>query len=297
MEELSAGSPPVCRRCWPVSPWPMRRRRPTRLRTRRWSSGRASCSPRCRSSTATTISRGSTASGSRTTWTRSTCGRAPRKLDPPMHTDIPRLRQGGLGRPVLVGLHPGRDHRRGRHPGDAGADRRRPPAGRALSRHLRAGADGGRRGAHPQGRADRLADRHGGGAFDRRLARRPAPALRRGRPLHDAHPHQEHRLGRLGDRRAPARRPHPLRRGGGARDEPARHAGRSLARRAGDDEEGDRRLGGAGDLLPLLGPGPGRPSAQRAGRRAPPAAEERRRGDGDLRPLLRLGGGARLERR
>ena len=44
------------------------------------------------------------------------------------------------------------------------------------------------------------------------------------------------RLGRLGDRRAEGERPVAVRRGGRARDEPPRHAGRPLARLAGHDE-------------------------------------------------------------
>ena len=69
-------------------------------------------------------------------------------------------------------------------------------------------------------------------------------------------------------RRAEGQRPVAVRRGGGARDEPARHAGRSLARLRRHDEgraEGDE---GPGDLLALVGPRRRRPPAQRARRRA-----------------------------
>ena len=76
---------------------------------------------------------------------------------------------------------------------------------------------------------------------------------------------------------AGARRADAVRARGGARDEPARHAGRHLARLAGRDAPGPRRLGGAGHLLALERPRPGRSSAQRPRRRAGPHGEERRR--------------------
>ena len=76
----------------------------------------------------------------------------------------------------------------------------------------------------------------------------------------------------------------------GARDEPARHAGRHLARLAGGDAPGPRSLRGAGRLLALQRARAGRPSPQRARRRAGPDGEERRRRDGHLHPRLRLRG-------
>ncbi len=82
--------------------------------------------------------------------------------------------------------------------------------------------------------------------------------------------------------------PHALRRGGGARDEPARHAGRPLARLAGDHGGRAARLRGAGDLLALLGARALRPPTQRARRRAAVGADERRRRDGDVRDRVHL---------
>ena len=79
----------------------------------------------------------------------------------------------------------------------------------------------------------RVAARHGGRTRDRELARGAASLLRPRRPLHDAHPLQDAGLGRLRHRRGAPRRPHALRRGGGARDEPAGDAGGPLARLAG----------------------------------------------------------------
>ena len=75
----------------------------------------------------------------------------------------------------------------------------------------------------------------------------------------------------------------PFGRGGGARDEPAGHAGRPVPCRAGDDAAPPSTSRGAGDLLALLGPRPVRRPAQRARRRPAADAGERRRRDGHLR--------------
>ncbi len=61
-----------------------------------------------------------------------------------------------------------------------------------------------------------------------------------------------------------ARRTHRVRPRGGAGDEPAGDAGRSLARLSGHDERRARRGPGPGDLLPLVRARPDRPHAQRA---------------------------------
>ena len=103
--------------------------------------------------------------------------------------------------------------------------------------------------AMKDGRVASLLGMEGGHAIENSLG-----ALRAyydlGVALHDAHPHEDARLGRLRDRRRAPRRPHPLRRGGGARDEPARHAGRPLARLAGDDGGRAARHRGAGRSSP-----------------------------------------------
>ncbi len=65
--------------------------------------------------------------------------------------------------------------------------------------------------------------------------------LRPRRALHDAHPQRDARLGRRRARHREARRPHAVRPGGRARDEPARHARRPLPRLAGRDEQRARR--------------------------------------------------------
>src|SRR5690606_17722102 len=104
----------------------------------------------------------------------------------------------------------------------------------------------------------------------------------------------EHRLGGLVLRAAAAGWPERVRQGGGAGDEPARHARGPLARRAGDDARRAGRDGGAGDLLALVGARGDGSSAQRAGRRAATAAGERRGGDGDVRAFVRERGGDAL---
>ena len=63
---------------------------------------------------------------------------------------------------------------------------------------------------------------------------------------------------------------------------------------AGDHERRARRERGAGHLLPLGGPRAGRASAERARLDPGPPAEERRRGDGDLRACVRLSGSGGL---
>ena len=114
----------------------------------------------------------------------------------------------------------------------------------------------------------RLAARHGRRPRHRELARRAARLLPARRALHDAHALQHHRLGRLGDGRRAARRPHEVRRGGRAGDEPARHAGGHLARVGRHDERRARHRRGAGHLLALQRARALADAAQRAGRRA-----------------------------
>ena len=82
----------------------------------------------------------------------------------------------------------------------------------------------------------------------------PAADVSPRRAVHDAHPQPQHAVGGLGDRHAEVRRALAVRRRGRARDEPARHARRPQPRLAGDDGRRDARVGGAGDLLPLVRP-------------------------------------------
>ena len=157
--------------------------------------------------------------------------------------------RGRGGRAVLVGLRPGRPPGRLR-PRAARADRHRPPHDRPLPRAPRLRGDRRRGRAGHEGGADRLAPRDRGRPRDRELARRAARLLRPRRALHDPHPREDPRLGGLRDRRRPPRRPHPLRRGGGARDEPARDAGRPLPRLGRDDGGRAARLRGARSSSP-----------------------------------------------
>ena len=75
-----------------------------------------------------------------------------------------------------------------------------------------------------------------------------------------------------------------------ARDEPARHARRPLARRPDHHARRARDVDRAGDLQPLVGPRGHRPRPQRARRRAHDARRQRRRVHGDLRARVRLDG-------
>ena len=90
-------------------------------------------------------------------------------------------------------------------------------------------------------------------------------------------------LGRLGDRRAGPPRPDPVRRGGGAGNEPARHAGGFEPRIARDHARGARVSSGAGDFLAFLRTRARRSSARRTRRHPQAGGGERRRGDGEFR--------------
>ena len=134
------------------------------------------------------------------------------------------------GRAVLVGLragHPAGRRRGDRHPR---AGRRRARHDRPVRRRARPGHHRRRRRAGPVARPDRLADRGRGRAQHRLLPGGAADAARPGGALPDAHPQRQRALGRLGHRRAGARRALAVRPRGGARDEPARDARRPLAR-------------------------------------------------------------------
>ena len=125
---------------------------------------------------------------------------------PSLHTDLPRLRAGGVGAQfwsVYVPSDlPGRP---GGH-GDPGAAGRAAPDGAPLPRGLRARAHRGRRGPDRGRRTHRLARRDGGRAVHRRVAGRAADALRPRCALHDADAQPQQPVGRLGHRRARARR-------------------------------------------------------------------------------------------
>src|SRR6266536_1135067 len=195
----------------------------------------------------------------------------------------PTAARGRSGSAVLVGLRARQAPGRPRGQRHARADRRGPRDGGALRRRLRAG-DHRRWGrAGGGGGTDRLAAGGRGRSLDRLLPGHAAHAVRPGRALPDAHPQRQRALGRLRHRRARLRRADPLRRGGRAGDEPARHARGPQPRGAGDDAGGARGERGAGDLLPLLRQGPLRRAPQRSRRGARSARRQRRGVHGDLR--------------
>ena len=211
----------------------------------------------------------------------------------PHQTDIARMRSGKLGGQFWSVYVPGEVR-------DSGYARIQLEQIDIARRHDREVSRGAGRRLHGRGRArgvrgreGRLAPRHGRRPRDRELARRAARLLRPRRALHDAHAQRDARLGRRRARQREARRAHELRARGGPRDEPARDARGSRARVAGRDEQRARRDRGAGDLLAFRGARARRSSAQRARLDPAPAAEERRRGDGAVRPRLRLAEGAR----
>ncbi len=147
---------------------------------------------------------------------------------PALMTDIPRLRQGGVGGQFWSVYVP--STMQGKEAVRATLEqidivhrmmRRWPET-------FETGANGGRHRAHLQERAHRLDDRHGGRALDRQLARHAADDACARRRVHDPDPQRQRAVGRLGDRQAGTRRPFALWRGGSARDELARHARRSL---------------------------------------------------------------------
>ena len=117
-----------------------------------------------------------------------------------------------------------------------------------------------------------------------------------GAQLHDADPLREPRLGRRGHRQAGARRPDEVRRRSRPRDESPRHARRPEPRVARHDGRRAARHRSAGDLLAFVGEGDLQRASQRARQRPADRREEWRRGDGDVRARLHFAGGRRLRR-
>ena len=193
----------------------------------------------------------------------------------PSDTDIPRLRAGGVGAQFWSVYIDDEPERAVRRPGNARADRLGAPARRALSGHLRSRAHGRRGRSGRPVRADRFAPRRRGRPLDQRLPGRAPDARRARRALPHAHARQQHRVGRLGDRRTALRRPLRAWQRLRARAQSAGRPRRSLARVARDHARRARCDRRAGDLQPQLLQGALRPSAQCTRRRARPARGER----------------------
>ena len=111
---------------------------------------------------------------------------------------------------------------------------------------------GRRRAPDPQGRENRLADRHRRRPSDRQFPRGAAADVRPRRALHDVDPRPQYRLGGCRHRRARAPWLDAVRRGGGPRDEPSRHARRFEPRLARHDAGGARGERRAGHVFPFL---------------------------------------------
>ncbi len=186
----------------------------------------------------------------------------------PTHTDLPRMRAGGMGAQFWSVYVPTR------LTGDdaVSATLEQVDAARLLTDTVRRPAGVGdhrRRGRAGVGRRpDGVPDGSRGRPLDQLLARHAATAPRPRGPLPDADPQREHPVGRLGDRPAGGRRAHRLRPRGRRGDEPRRHDGRPLPRLGRHDARRPGRGRGARDLQPQLGPRGHRQPAQRPRRRA-----------------------------
>ena len=172
-----------------------------------------------------------------------------------------RAPRGGAGRrTVLVDLRAGRGEGQRLREDPARGVRHRAALHREVPGQVHARAHGGRhRAANKAGKIARLLGMEGGHAIENSLGAL-RDVLRPRRALHDAHAQRDARLGRCGARHAGAQRAHRVRRGGRARDEPARDDGGPVARVARRHERCPRRHPGAGHLLPLVGARPGGPS-------------------------------------
>ena len=173
-------------------------------------------------------------------------------LTPPMHTDIPRLKAGGVGGQFWsVYVSP-------QLPGAEAVqatldqiDLVKRLVARYPETFEMAWTSGDILRIHKAGKIASLIGMEGGHSINNSLATL-REMYRFGRALHDADALGEQRVGRRRDGSARARRPDAVWRDGRARDEPAGHARRSLARLGADDEQGARRDEGARHLLALV---------------------------------------------
>ncbi len=135
-------------------------------------------------------------------------------------TDLPRLRAGGGGGPVLVGVGALRPAAGAGGHGDSGADRRGTCADCAAQYRAWLRADRRRAGKGVCERPDRVGFRCRRRPFDRELAGDAAHALHVGCAIYDAHPREEHGLGGRVHRRTRIRRTDRFRGRSGTGNEP-----------------------------------------------------------------------------
>ena len=189
------------------------------------------------SSTGTTICRGRCA---RSTTTSTAVDIA--RPQPQLHTDLPRLRAGGVGAQFWSVFVPCTFAGADAVTRDAGADRRRARHDRAVSRRPGAGHHAPRAGATlaDGGRIGCLLGAEGGHSIDNSLG--VLRTLYRLGVRYLTLTHNENTAWADSATDAPdARRPDRLRPGGGRGDQPARHAGRPVPRRGRHDARRARR--------------------------------------------------------
>ncbi len=156
---------------------------------------------------------------------------------------------------VLVGVRPEQPPRRHRRHGDARAGRRSAPARGRLPPPPGARPDRRRGRGRLRVGPGRVPDGRGGRPVDRLLPGCAPDAPRAGGSVHDADPQRQHAVGRLGHGRRGPPRAVALRCRGGPGDEPGRDDGRPLTCVVRHDACRTRRRRGPGDLQPLLGAG------------------------------------------
>jgi hypothetical protein len=153
------------------------------------------------------------------------------KPQPSLHTDIPRLRQGGVGAQFWSAFVPSESMK------DGTAVKQTLEQIDVIHRMVRAYPDTFEMAStvddiiriHKEGKIASMIGIEGGHSIDNSLGRAAYALCARG-ALHDPHSLRKRSLGRFGHGQAGAPRPDAFRRASRTRDEPTGHAGRYLAR-------------------------------------------------------------------